>query len=250
VSDSRDQRTRLWFDSSPPIPGVERTNVGEGATSARVLTRTGVRTRRAPVVIFLHAWGPTGVFLYAPWLRHLVGRGATVIFPAYEDASSPTSTALNNMQIGIRVAMKRLAAAPTSVIVAGHTTGATLALDYAATARAAGLPRACAVYGVFPALSLGPHSDLPVVSLAQIPGSTSVTLVAGGSDPVPGGSAIARTLLRGATQIPPSRRVVRQISGENPNGPVEADRAAQATYWRPLDRMIERCGDRYRQTAR
>jgi acetyl esterase/lipase len=216
--------------------------VGAGAKAAQVLTRAGGRARRAPVVIFLHGWGPTGLLIYESWLRHLVGEGTTVIFPTYQSATSRPSTALNNMQIGIRLAMRELGAAPASVIVAGHTTGATLALDYAATARAAGLPRACAVYGVFPAVSLGPRSALPVVRPLEITATVSLTLVAGSSDPVPNGTTIARAFLRGATQAPPSRRVLLHSSGDDPNGPLQATPRAQTTYWRPLDRIIEQCG--------
>jgi hypothetical protein len=194
-------------------------------------------------VIFLHAWGPTGLFLYASWLRHLVGDGAAVIFPAYEDGSSSPSSALADMQVGVSLALARLGSSPASVIVAGHTTGATLALDYAASAARSGLPRACAVYGVFPAVVLGPGPSVPIAHSARLPASASITLVAGPADPVPNGGALARGLLRAAAQIPRSRRVLRESPGPNPNGPLQAGPAARATYWRPLDRLIERCAE-------
>jgi hypothetical protein len=199
-------------------------------------------------VIFLHAWGPTGLSLYTSWLRHLVDNGASVIFPTYEDGSSSPSSALPDLQVGVSLALARLGSSPASVIVAGHTTGATLALDYAASTAGNGLPRACAVYGVFPAVTLGPGQSVPLARSARLPASVSITLVAGPADPVPNGGALARGLLRAAGQIPRSRRVLRESSGPNPNGPLQTDAAARATYWRPLDRLIERCAETGRTT--
>ncbi len=108
---------------------------------------------KEPVVIFLHAWGPPTPLFYEEWMSHLVGDGVTVIFPAYQ--STALATLPQNVQTSVRAALKRLSVAPSLVVVAGDTTGAALAIDYAASAAAAGLPPACAVYGVFPGVNLG-----------------------------------------------------------------------------------------------
>lgn len=233
------------FNAATPIPDVRQVHAGTSARSALVLSRANAKSRRStPVVIFLHAWGPTGTLLYKAWLRHLVGDGATVIFPLYQDRTSPPSRAVKDIQAGVRAALTRIRAAPASVIVAGHTTGAVLALDYAITATSAGLPPACAVYGIFPALKFGLHAGVPLSDPARLPGTTRLVLVAGSSDPVPNGKTLARAIIAQARQIPSARKGVLNSPGDDPDGPLRATRQARRVYWRPLDRMIRRCARR------
>lgn len=223
------------------IAGVKQTEVGDGAQGALILSGSGP-AGEGPVVIFLHAWGPPTPLFYEEWMSHLVGDGVTVIFPAYQ--STALATLPQNVQTSVRAALKRLSVAPSSVVVAGDTTGAALAIDYAASAAAAGLPPACAVYGVFPGVNLGTNTNIPLSDPAKIPVAARLVLVAGPSDPVPGGTGLAEAIIAGAKQIPRSHRRTISASGDDPNGPFEHASADQRTYWRPLDRLIAGCAKR------
>ena len=223
------------------IVGVKQTEVGHGAQGALILSGSAT-VGEEPVVIFLHAWGPSTPLFYEEWMSHLVGDGVTVIFPAYQ--STALATLPQNVQTSVRTALKWLSVAPLSVVVAGQTTGAALAIDYAADAAAAGLPPACAVYGVFPGVNLGANANIPLSDPAKIPVAARLVLVAGPSDPVPGGTGLAEAIVAGAKQIPRSHRRTISASGDDPNGPFEHTTADQRTYWRPLDRLIAACAKR------
>jgi pimeloyl-ACP methyl ester carboxylesterase len=224
-----------------PIAGLKQVVVGGGANRALVISDPG-GAHRGPLVIFLHGWGAPGPLLYGSWLRHLADDGATVIFPAYQVGREPPEDSPTNMERGVRATLSRLHLSPRSVVVVGHTTGAALAIDYAVDASRAGLPAACAVYGVFPGSLIGQGAEVPLSSPAKLPAATRLTLVAGSSDPVPGGWALARNLLGTATQLPASHRTLIDAPGDNPNGPIERNRAARRTYWSTLDRLIATCG--------
>ncbi|HEY5046023.1 MAG TPA: alpha/beta fold hydrolase [Solirubrobacteraceae bacterium] len=193
-------------------------------------------------MIFLHGWGPTTPFFYKAWMSHLVDEGVTVIFPAYQGTA--LATLPKNVEVSVRAALKRLSVAPSSVVLAGHTSGATLAIDYATSAAAAGLPSACAVYGVFPGVSLSATANIPLSEPAKLPAASRLVLVAGPSDPIPGGTNLAQAIIADARQIPRSRRSLLNAPGDNPGGPVEQTTASQRTFWRPLDRLIADCGKR------
>lgn len=230
------------FNASPAIAGVRQVQVGAGTQAAMVLTHAGAPIRDpAPVVVFLHAWGPTGTLLYTSWLRHLASEGVMVIFPVYQDRASHPASAPTNVQAGVRAALALMHNTSSSVVLVGYTTGAALALDYAASAKSAGLPPACGVYGVFPAVSFGLHTAVPLSNPARLPAAMRLVLVAGSSDPVPGGEALARAIAAQARQIPSSRKEFRRSPGDDPNGPLLATRQARSVYWLPFDRMIRRC---------
>jgi pimeloyl-ACP methyl ester carboxylesterase len=238
----RDAVRRTSFQGLNAIAGVTATTVGVGARSAEILTPSRKSQPGAkPPVIFLHAWGPTTPFLYKAWLHHLVTSRTTVIYPAYQSPTSSPADMLTNLQAGVRASLARLGEDPTSVVVAGHTTGATLALDYAASAATAGLPPACAVYGVFPSAKPGLRTAIPLSDLRQIPPGTKLLLIAGSSDPVPGGTELAQALGAQAGQIPRARRTVLLANDNNPNGPIEQSAASRHTYWEPLDHLVTEC---------
>jgi predicted esterase len=220
------------------LPGGTQQTVGHRAEAATILTPSGANARDAgSVVVFLHGWGPTTPVLYPAWLAHLVDEGATVIFPAYQ--SERLSQLLQNVQDAVRTALEHLPSRPRSLILAGHTTGATLALDYASTAAYTGLPPACAIYGVFPATVLGSRGNLPLANLSAIPASTLLTLVGGRSDPVLSGES-PQQLLKDASRVPAAHRTLLE-PGEDSGGPTESTAASQRTYWKPLDELIARC---------
>jgi acetyl esterase/lipase len=81
----------------------------------------------------------------------------------------------------------------TRVAVVGHSLGGVLAVDYAASAAAAGLPVPTAVMGVAPGCNSEEVACLGV-DLGAIPATTRLLLVTEADDPDPiGTAAVART---------------------------------------------------------
>lgn len=221
---------------------VERFTVGSGARSAAVVRPAGA-TAPHPVVVFLHGWGLTGSGAYGQWIRHLTRRGNAVIVPRYQvDAGADPSTVRGAAAAGIRRALTRVRPAPRSVVVAGHSAGAALATDYAATAAAEGLPVPVAVYAVYPGRRiLGYPAGIPEADPARIPATTRLTALAGARDTVVG-ELPARQLVERAVRIPRDRRRLLRITGAAGDhlAPLRAGRAARRAFWRPLDRLIDR----------
>ena len=131
--------------------------------------------------------------------------------------------------------------APGTLVVAGHSAGASIAADYAATARGTGLPRAAGVFAVYPGRRiLGYPSGIPEADPARIPSGTSLTVLGSSSDNVVGLEP-ARTLYGRATAVPLTRRrltVVRDPATADHYAPTRSGQAARRTFWRRLDRFI------------
>jgi len=225
---------------TPPRP-IVRTVVGRGVRGAAIIRRRGVSGPQ-PAVILLHRWGLVAPSDYRRWIRHLAAAGNTVIAPSYQrDEHSRPDRALPDALAGIRAALRRVEAAPGTLVVAGHSAGAALATDYAASARAEGLPRALAVYAVYPGRAiLGYPGGIPEIPPSRIPASTRIRALAGASDTVVG-TAPAQQLVQAASHVPPARR--RFVLVEDPRvddhyAPTRTGAAARRTFWRPLDRLI------------
>lgn len=194
-----------------------------------------------PVVLFLHGWGYTQPGAYRGWIRHLARRGNAVIVPAYQtSAASDPAGVRAAMLAGFRTALRRLDNRPSSLVVAGHSAGAALAADYATVARSQGLPRALAVFAVFPGRAILGTPGIPEADPARMPSRTRLTVLAGTRDTVVG-QAPARALVAAARAIPRSRRrlvVVRRADAADHEAPLRNTRAARRVFWRRLDRLI------------
>lgn len=214
---------------------------GEGARSAIVLPGRG-RIRRAPV-IFFHGWGLTGPAAYRGWLRHLAGRGSTVIVPRYQSSRRTASGRVaGNALAGVRAALRRLPRRPREVVVAGHSAGGILALDYAVRARRLGLPAARAALVVYPGAALRDMPPVPLDDLTRLPRSLRrLSVMASPVDDVVG-TGPAQAIFDGAVGVPPERRrlvlVADGVAGDH-FAPVTGSAAARRTFWQPLDRLIE-----------
>ena len=129
--------------------------------------------------------------------------------------------------------------APGRLVVAGHSAGGALAADYAASARAAGLPAPAVVFSVYPGRSLrGIPLRIPTVSARNIAAGTRVLVLAGADDRVVG-TRTARTIARTATRA----RVDAAAScatraPTTTRAPQRSDAGARRTFWAPLDRLI------------
>ena len=195
-----------------------------------------------PVVVFLHGWGYQSANNYRAWIRHLARRGNAVIVPRYQtSANADPAGVRGEMLRGVRIALRHIEALPRTLVVAGHSAGAALAVDYAAVARSHGLPRPRAVYAVYPGRAIRGTAGIPAADLARISPDTRLRVLAGARDTVVG-QGPARQLVEAAIAVPSwRRRIVRVSRPEVADhlAPLRSSSAARTTFWRRLDRLID-----------
>lgn len=195
-----------------------------------------------PVVVFLHGWGYQRASDYRAWIRHLARRGNAVIVPRYQtDVHADPAGVRSEMLRGVRIALRHLEAIPRTLVVAGHSAGAALAADYAAVARSHGLPRPRAVYAVYPGRAIRGTPGIPAADLARIGPDTRLRVLAGPQDTVVG-QGPARQLVEAASAVPSWRRRIVLVSRPavaDHLAPLRSSSAAQTTFWRRLDRLID-----------
>lgn len=223
-------------------PGSVRIDVGQGARGATVF-RPRDAAGPGPVVVFLHGWTAVDPEFYGRWITHLVEGGNSVIVPTYQEPPfADVVRPLANALIGIREALGAVDLAPGRLVVAGHSAGGALAADYAASARAAGLPPAAAVFSVYPGRTLpGAGVRMPRVDAGRIPAGTPLLVLAGAADRLVG-DRVARQIARTATRAKTTLRIVRDPAVDDHAGPVRAGPEARRAFWAPLDRLIAATG--------
>lgn len=219
------------------ISGVQQRIVGRGAEAAVILS-SARRVKPRSTTILLHAWSPVPGGSNAPWIAHLVRRGSVVIYPIYQDFNAKPQVVLANAVSGIRRAFASPGTSKRPLIVAGATTGAALAADYAASAPAAHLPVPAAIFAVYPGRDPG-VGVIHAVDPTRIVPTTRLTVVGGDYNPVVDGAAEVKRMLRGASNIPQRRRRYLVGADPSPGGPQEADAAARRSFWAPLDLLIK-----------
>ncbi len=219
--------------------GAERVNVGSGALGAAIFRPPGSALHAGAVVVFLHGWVAIDPRRYGAWIAHLVRRGVTVIYPAYQTKPAhDTATPLANAIAGVRSALDHVTVAPGRLVVAGHSAGAALAADLAATAAERGLPAPAAVFSVYPGRKLRHLSTpIPAVDLSTIPAGTRMLVYAGERDTAVG-SESAEQIVAGAPQAAATLRVIRNDAVDDHGAPRRSGRSAQAAFWAPLDELV------------
>lgn len=222
-------------------PEIERFQVGSGARSAVVMQPEGGDSQ--PGVIFLHGWGEIAPRTYGPWLAHLAHQGNTVIYPRYqESASSPPDRVLDDAIAGVEAALERAPIAEGSLVVAGHSAGAALAVDFAAVAEQRGLPVPLAVFAVYPGRSLLAYPEgIPAQDEGNLPPDLRLTVLAGAADEVVG-EAPAQQVVEAASTLDPARTKLVEVTDSSVAGhygPERASEAARVAFWRPLDALAK-----------
>lgn len=225
--------------NSPRPDPVRSYVVGRGARSALVLPAR--RRPRRPTVIFFHGWGLTGPRAYRAWLRHLAGRGSTVIAPRYQTSLRTWSEDVpDNALAGVRTALKRLPPQP-GVVAVGHSVGGVLAVDYGARAAALGLPPAQAIMSIFPGAALRGMPPVPEDDPANLPTDVRRLLVVSSPSDQVVGTAPAQTIYDAAFNLAGGRRELLTVDDPdagNHFAPVVDSRAVRRIFWRRLDRLV------------
>jgi hypothetical protein len=230
-----------WTIPARPIAGLRQREVGEGPRGAVVLWAAGSPPPRR-VVIFFHAWQATPPSAEAGWISHLAKGGATVVYPAYQGPQTRPDEFRADALAGIRAALRGLDFDRRALVAIGRTTGAALALDYAALAGPLGMPAPAAVLAIFPGRR-PPGGVIAAADLSRVAPGTWLDVVAGPGDPLPGGSAQARASLAAASAVAPSRR--RLLTPAFPadvadSTPARVLAAERRDFWEPADRLIAR----------
>ena len=219
---------------------LESISTGGGIRGAEILRPKG--GEHLPGVVFLHGWGLVSRADYRPWIRHLARDGNQVIVPRYQrDERSDPGEALGAAIAGIRRALRLAPRAGHGLVVAGHSAGGALAADYAASARARGLPEPLAVVSVYPGRKIiGYPAGIPEADPARISPGTRIVAMAGASDTVVG-QAPAHELVAAASRVASPRKrfvLVEQRSLADHYGPTRSTRLAARVFWERLDRLI------------
>ncbi len=206
-----------------------------------VIPRGPVKT----VVVFGHGWklyppsaGRPWVNQFRPWLDHLAGEGAVVIFPRYQLGlgDSQDATRVDSFRQGLTEGFARLKRPRLPVVAAGYSFGASLAFYYAANARLWRLPAPAAVDAVFPA---GTIAGAPLPSL---PRSIRVLIQVGDRD-TEAGTGGANAFWAWLRDHPAARKRYETVRSHGGfvaihAAPKETSAAAQQVFWQPLDALI------------
>lgn len=226
------------------LPGgeeFERLTVGRGARGATVV-RWGEPEGRQPAVIFFHGWRQEEPSDYRGWIEHLARQGNTVIVPRYQTARTPPAQVFPNALAGIRAALDAVPIQVGSLVVAGHSAGGALAVDYAATAnRDPRWPRPRAVFAVYPGRAIRRYpGGIPTVDPSAISSDTTVVAMAGADDQVVG-EGLAIELIEELGNVPSARRRLVRVANpavDDHRAPERATAPSRAAFWAPLDRLI------------
>lgn len=168
-------------------------SAGEGATRVHIYEPADPAPHTAPVIVLLHGYGAVNAKAYGAWIRHLVQRGAIVIFPVYQDTLVLPLLYTQNALTGVQTAFGILNEGdhvrpdPTRFAIIGHSLGCVIGMNLAAIARESALPPVRAVLAANPGDGSGVQASLPTLqadNYAQIPADMLFLAVVGEADQV------------------------------------------------------------------
>lgn len=182
--------------------GVTENVYGSGVFQYHLFEPALPRPVAAPVVFFLHGWDAVEPTAYRPWIEHLVRRGASVIYPAYQVKGSTLPDAcLGNAIVALKDGLAKLSSAghvkpmTQRVAVVGHSFGGVMAANVAAVAVENGLPQPKAVACMHPGSAPWIHEDW-----SRIPAGTLLLGVGGEEDGI-ANPEWAREIVTEATSV-------------------------------------------------
>jgi dienelactone hydrolase len=193
------------------------------------------------LVIFFHGQGgPTEATPqnHRPWIDHLVGRGAVVVYPRYE--IDYNKAVIDAAIQGIQTAKKRLKLAGLPVTALGYSRGAAMAVEYSALAARRGVPVPDAIETVNPV----PYGETArIVNLKPIRANTILAVLISDKDPhAVDGSTMLLHRLRDSGF--PGKQIELNVAHSHKGfiadhlAPLSDDPAARKAYWSPTDSLL------------
>jgi len=220
-------------------PLVEGSDPAAGA----YLFRPAGKPKR--LVIFFHGQGgpeETTPANHRAWIDHLVADGNAVIYPRYEQ--SYASAVIGPAVAGVRTAAERLDEPDLPVLALGYSRGGGLAVEYAAVAKAEGVPVPQAVEAVN-TVAAGDQAQL--VDIRPLRHDTVMSVIVSDQDDL--GATGARALLRrlrlsgfpgSQIQLHFARSTDSFVADHA--GPMYSSPEARKAYWEPTDALLRKIG--------
>ena len=177
-----------------PHAKVEKNRFGTGGAEYWIFEPAAPRVEKAPLVVFMHGWSPTKTQAYGPWIEPIVRRGNIVVFPRYQADMQTFPADFTPNAIGaIQNAIRRLETEAgrtrpdlSRFALAGHSMGAMICANIAATASTNKLPVARAILCAQPGRTWGlpAFAVIPVDDRSAIPAESLLVTLVGDKDEV------------------------------------------------------------------
>lgn len=226
---------------------VVKRAVGRASAATYVYHLAGDAAEPRPVVVLLHAWGAVNPSAYGGWIDHLARRGFLVLAPAFQEIgrTRPVEASGRAAQLvadALAALVPDNAARPdlARVVYLGHSAGAGVAVNLAASAARDGLPVPKLVFAVMPG---GIASDekargIQLDDLSKIDPATAIVAMSGDRE-FQASDRAGRRILREAVEVPASRKLFMRAASDDhgfpalsatlasPGSPLEAYDSAQ-----------------------
>lgn len=226
---------------------VVKRGVGRASAATYVYHLAGDAAEPRPVVVLLHAWGAVNPSAYGGWIDHLARRGFLVLAPAFQDIGrtrpvEASGRAGELLRDALAVLTADKAARPdlSRVAYLGHSAGAGIAANLAASGGRDGLPVPRLVFAIMPG---GIASDdkargVPLGDLSRIDPATAIVAMSGDRE-FQASDRAGRRILREAAEVPASRKLFMRAASDDhgfpalsatlasPGSPLEAYDSAQ-----------------------
>ena len=195
------------------------------------------------MVIFFHGQGGPEEATPAnhrAWIDHMVQNGAVVIYPRYEQDYA--AAVLDPAIAGIRTANERLGKPDLPVLAIGYSRGGALAVEYAASSGAKGVPVPDIVESIN-TVSFGEQDD--PVDLRPLKKSTTIAILVSDQDQL-GTLGAGGLLKRLRSSGFPGTNVELNFARSHGSfkadhlAPLELSPNARAAYWDPTDALLKK----------
>jgi len=234
--------------SAYPHAEVMSTRIGSGAGEVHLFEPASPTPSRAPVVVFTHGWAAMDPNLYGAWIRHIVRRGNTVIYPRYQaDARTPAREFDVNALAATRLALdvlrtpRHVAPDERGLVFVGHSMGGLVAANLAVHAAKGALPPPLALMSVAPGKTWPEPSPIAfdLTDLSALPPELLLLAVVGDDDDFVR-DVDARKIYQGATAVPNENKDFMRLYSDHHGIPALIADHRMATA---PDRLIETDGE-------